>query len=205
MSARSHQDTTPDLAALIGSRICHDLVNPLGALGNGVELLEMTQEPSAELALMAQSVAQAQGMLRLFRLAFGAARADQQVTGQTLRAALDALASQGPHEIDSSTLTGQLPRTDARLIALLLLCCKSAMPWGGQITLAPDGQNWLIAARTRRLQLEAPLWQSLADPASPQPAPSPAQVHFALVRGALAASGRRLALRLRETTIDLSL
>jgi hypothetical protein len=31
----------PDIAALIGSRICHDLISPIGAIGNGVELLMM--------------------------------------------------------------------------------------------------------------------------------------------------------------------
>ncbi len=45
-------DLPTDLIALVGSRICHDLVSPLGAIGNGVELLAMAGAmPGPELAL----------------------------------------------------------------------------------------------------------------------------------------------------------
>ena len=70
----------PDLAALIGSRICHDLISPIGAIGNGVELLMMdgaAQTP--ELALIAESVANANARIRFFRLAFGANAAHQKI------------------------------------------------------------------------------------------------------------------------------
>ena len=40
----------PDLAALIGSRICHDLISPIGAIGNGVELLMMDGAAKTPLA-----------------------------------------------------------------------------------------------------------------------------------------------------------
>mgnify|MGYP000296592635 CR=1 FL=1 len=42
---------------LIGSRICHDLISPIGAIGNGVELLGLTGPPSPEVRLIADSVA----------------------------------------------------------------------------------------------------------------------------------------------------
>ncbi len=210
--------TTPpaDLAALIGSRICHDLVNPLGAIGNGVELLEMVQEPSPELALLAQSTAQAQATLRLFRLAFGAARADQHIPGRDMPALLNAALPAAPPRIETA-LPESLPRSDARLIALLMLCCQSALPWGGQVTLAgaedgarngtrngAGGVNWQITARAGRMRIDAALWRSLSDPAAPLPGLTPAQVHFALVPPALTASDRYLDLALAETAIDLS-
>ncbi len=189
---------TPDLTALIGSRICHDLVNPLGALGNGVELLQMLQEPSAELDLMAQSVAQAQGMVRLFRLAFGAAQADQQVTGREMRAVLDAMA---PLQIEAA-LPDEMPRSDARLMVLLLMCCQSALPRGGPVSLTGHAGAWTLTATGERLRIDPALWQTLGTPGA---APvSAAQVHFALVPGALAASGRRLAQDLSDQAITLS-
>lgn len=70
----------PDLAALIGSRICHDLISPIGAIGNGVELLMMdgaAQTP--ELALIAESVASADARIRFFRVAYGAASGNQRI------------------------------------------------------------------------------------------------------------------------------
>ncbi len=70
----------PDLAALIGSRICHDLISPIGAIGNGVELLMMDgAAKTPELALIAESVANANARIRFFRVAFGAAGGDQRI------------------------------------------------------------------------------------------------------------------------------
>jgi histidine phosphotransferase ChpT len=64
----------PDLAALIGSRICHDLISPIGAIGNGVELLLMEASGKGpELSLISESVAAANARIRFFRVAFGAA------------------------------------------------------------------------------------------------------------------------------------
>jgi len=49
-----------DLTALIGSRICHDLISPLGAIGNGVELLQLSgMGDSPEMALISESVTNA--------------------------------------------------------------------------------------------------------------------------------------------------
>ena len=62
-----------DLNALVGSRICHNLISPLGAISNGVELLNMTGANTApEVALIAESVENANARIRYFRVAFGA-------------------------------------------------------------------------------------------------------------------------------------
>ena len=61
-----------ELNDLIGSRICHDLISPLGAIGNGVELLTMsgmTEVP--EMTLISESVENANARIRFFRIAFG--------------------------------------------------------------------------------------------------------------------------------------
>jgi histidine phosphotransferase ChpT len=70
----------PDLAALIASRICHDLISPIGAIGNGVELLAM--EPGGErpeMALISESVANANARIRFFRVCFGQAASEQRI------------------------------------------------------------------------------------------------------------------------------
>ena len=70
----------PDLAALIASRICHDLISPIGAIGNGVELLAMEPGgPRPEMALISESVANANARIRFFRICFGQASSDQLV------------------------------------------------------------------------------------------------------------------------------
>lgn len=170
---------TADLAALVGSRLCHDLVSPLGAIGNGLELLQMSMEPSPELALVAEAVASAQARLRLFRLGFGAAFAGQSVAMTDLKQAFAALETSGRIRVQVA-LTAPLPRPQARRLALAALCAESALARGGQISVTP-GQ---IEAQGPRLRLEAPLWESLRT-GQPSPETTGASVHFAL----LAASG----------------
>ena len=63
-----------NIAALIGSRICHDLISPIGAINNGLELLEMTGTSSGpEMELISESVGNASARIRFFRIAYGAA------------------------------------------------------------------------------------------------------------------------------------
>ena len=66
------QETT--FATLIGSRICHDLISPIGAINNGIELIEMGSTASTpEMTLISESVVNASARIRYFRIAFGAA------------------------------------------------------------------------------------------------------------------------------------
>src|SRR5437879_6082903 len=66
---------------LVASRICHDLVSPVGAISNGVELMqEMGEDGGAEaIALVSTSAQQASIRLKCFRLAYGAAGTDKNV------------------------------------------------------------------------------------------------------------------------------
>ncbi|MEO0403208.1 MAG: histidine phosphotransferase, partial [Pseudomonadota bacterium] len=66
--------TNVNLAALIGSRICHDLISPIGAINNGLELLGMSdQRDGPEIDLISESVENASARIRFFRIAYGAA------------------------------------------------------------------------------------------------------------------------------------
>src|SRR3982751_3356808 len=65
-----------DLASLLCSRLCHDLMSPVGALNNGIELLADEQDPDMRdkcLELLAESARASANKLKFFRLAFGAA------------------------------------------------------------------------------------------------------------------------------------
>ena len=65
-----------DLAAMLCSRLCHDMLSPVGALNNGLELLAMEDDPemrSNVIALLEQSATTSTNKLKFFRLAFGAA------------------------------------------------------------------------------------------------------------------------------------
>ena len=117
----------PDLAALIASRICHDLISPIGAIGNGVELLAM--EPGGvrpEMALISESVANANARIRFFRICFGQASSDQRIARSEVASILGDL-SRGGRVGYAWTSPVDLSRREVRLAFLLLQCLESAL------------------------------------------------------------------------------
>src|SRR5215213_9213052 len=84
-----------DLASLLCSRLCHDLMSPVGALNNGMELLADEQDPDMRekcLELLNESARASANKLKFFRLAFGAAGGfGDLIDTREARAALDGL------------------------------------------------------------------------------------------------------------------
>jgi histidine phosphotransferase ChpT len=184
-------DPLPDFAALIGSRICHDLISPLGAIGNGVELLEMTAAGgSPEVALISESVANANARIRFFRVAFGAAGGGGSVAAAEIRSILAAITAGSRMKIDWQ-VAGDVPRPLAKLAFLALQCLETALAWGGEVTVTSHGGGWQAEARAARLNVDAALWSNLTA-AAPNPAIAPAQVQFALLPVEAKAQGRSL-------------
>jgi histidine phosphotransferase ChpT len=192
-----------DLAALIGSRICHDLISPIGAIGNGVELMMMEGGgQSAELSLISESVANANARIRYFRVAFGAASTDQRIARSEIMSILTDL-SRGGRLIYAWDSGPDLARRDVRLAFQLLLCLETAMAYGGRIRVEHSESSWQITAEAARLKADPVLWASLTDTRT-EVEIGPGQVQFALVPEELQRQGRRLVLALSETTIRLS-
>ncbi|WP_377505668.1 histidine phosphotransferase family protein [Octadecabacter sp. R77987] len=172
--------TRADISALVSSRICHDLVSPLGAIGNGVELLGMSGAPEGpELQLINESVENANARLRFFRIAFGAASADQVISRAEILATLSA-ASRGGRLAYEWRAQGDLPRRAVRAAFLLIQCIESAMAFGGQITVELQGDDWLITGESDRMNIDTDLWDSLTNTRARVPLSS-ALVQFALV------------------------
>ncbi|RUS63122.1 histidine phosphotransferase [Pseudorhodobacter sp. E13] len=190
-----------DLAALLGSRICHDLISPIGAIGNGVELLMMENNtPSPELALIAESVAAANARIRFFRVAFGLSGGDQRIGRPELTKTLADTTQGGRISIDWQR-PGDALRREAKLAFLAILCCESALAFGGRITITQEEAKWHIVAQAERLRIDADLWDSLSKPG---PELSPAQVHFALLPAELSVQDQRLRVQISDTEIKLS-
>src|SRR4030095_7146923 len=84
-----------DLASLLCSRLCHDLLSPVGALNNGLELMADEQDPEMRercLELLNESARASANKLKFFRLAFGAAGGfGENIDTREARAALDGL------------------------------------------------------------------------------------------------------------------
>jgi histidine phosphotransferase ChpT len=180
------------LAALIGSRICHDLVNPVGAIANGVELLQMGgAEPGGpELQLVADSVAQTAARLKFFRIAYGVA-SPAQMLGRTETELILTDAYSGGRLKVLWSVDADCPRAETKLAFLLLQCAEAAMPRGGEIEVWTAEGRWRIEARAPRLAVDPALWSLLEGAPLPE-ALKPGEVQFALAPRAAAAVGRRI-------------
>ena len=190
-----------DLAALIASRICHDLISPIGAIGNGVELLAMEGGKGPEMALIAESVANANARIRFFRICFGAAGGDQRLSRSEILSVLADLSRGGRLSFDWTSPT-DLPRREVRLAFLLLQCVETALAYGGKVQVTCDDHGWTIPAEAPRLKIDPALWEVLTDPRAPDVIGA-GQVHFALVPEELARQGRRLVTEISETALRL--
>lgn len=175
-------DLTPtDFSTRVGSRICHDLINPLGAISNGLELLELAglASGSEEMALVSGSVQSAIARLQLLRFAFGDANPDQRCSGQEVAKILSDNARDGRHSYAWGA-TGDLARYDVRIAVLALMCVQSALPLGGLIYVSFDGAQWCVNATHDRVTLDPAVWGPLASGHSPATV-SAGLVHFALL------------------------
>jgi len=170
---------SPDFSALIGSRICHDLVNPISAIGNGIELMIMGGAArSPELALIEESVANANARIRFFRIAFGSGSDRRIARGEVLSILSDM--TQGAR----------------------IQCFETVMPYGGTLAVAQGADGWQITGRSSRFRVDEALWARLARPEA-QTDVAPAHVQFALLPLGVADIGRRLGLERTETEIRL--
>ena len=193
----------PDLVALLGSRICHDLISPIGAISNGVELLMMDGGAMGpEIALIAESVANANARIRFFRVAFGASGADQRIGRPEVLSILSDLTRGGRLTIDWRG-PADLPRREVKLAFLLIQCLETAMAFGGRITVDMVDGRWTLNGAAAKLKLDADLWAHLSDPGARGDVTA-AQVHFALVPGELSRQNRRLKATLTPTEIGLA-
>ena len=194
--------STVDLAGLVGSRLCHDLVSPLGAVGNGVELLQMTGGgPGPELDLIRDGVETASAKLRFYRVAFGAGGAQQVSLGELGRVAADG--RRGGRVTISWGADGTAPRSEARLAFLAILCIESALPAGGRAEIARGKGRWVVSGDGPKVRCEPSMWALLS--AGPTPADlDPARVHFAFAAAAASTLGVKLDVTASEGGVSIA-
>lgn len=194
------------MAALVGSRICHDLISPIGAIANGVELMELApaggaSSSGAELALISQSVDSANARIRFFRLAFGAAGDGSAVARPEVLSIIEALNGASRLRVDWQT-GPDLPRGLVKLGFLAILAAESGLPYGGEVTVTtPAPGRMCLVARASRTRFDAALWSRLTDRsfgADPEGL-RPAEVQFALFPDEVRRQGRQPRLDLTET------
>jgi histidine phosphotransferase ChpT len=170
MSGASSSGPAPDaleLAALLCSRVCHDLISPVGAIVNGLEVLDDNPKPEDRdfaLDLIRKSAKTASARLQFCRLAFGAAgSAGAQIDlgdAQTM--------ARGHIEDGKTTIAWNLPRlllpkNRVKLLLNMMVIAQHTIPRGGTLTVDPIGEGEAMSFRVTASGLNARLPQNIAD------------------------------------------
>lgn len=194
--------TSPDVAALVGARLCHDLISPIGAIGNGLELLQLSAGPApAELALVNESLANALAKLRFFRVAFGPADAQARQSIEEAAQLTDAM-FHGRLTVGWPARGRDMDRPLARILYLAILCLERSLPMGGHVRISQTGGSFALAVDGRRTAPPEAHWAHVTA-GTPVPDLKPDSVQFALLRSAIEASGRRIEPSFGETSVSL--
>jgi len=193
-----------DLAALISSRICHDLISPLGAISNGLELLSMTgQANSPEFDLLNSSIENANSKIRFFRIAYGRTPHGSSLSQGEVRAVLGDYFQTS--RISANWIPGrEIQRREAKIAFLAIQCLESALPYGGEITVTLDSTRWHVSADAPKLRRIDAAWNMLTGQDSEE------EVDAALVQFAVLAELARfrvppLEVSFSDTRIEISL
>ena len=153
-----------DFASLLCSRLCHDLMSPVGALNNGIELLADETDPDMRekcLELLADSARASANKLKFFRLAFGAAGGfGEEVDTHEAEAALEGLfGAERRIELGWVVDDDKLPKGAVKLLLNLALLAGDALVRGGRLDVGAETRDGDDRARGPR--------RGAADPARP--------------------------------------
>jgi histidine phosphotransferase ChpT len=170
MSGTPSPDSAPDaleLAALLCSRVCHDLISPVGAIVNGLEVLDDNPKPDDRefaLDLIRKSAKIASARLQFCRLAFGAAGS----AGAQIDLGDAQNMAKGHFEDGKITLAWNLPRlllpkNRVKLLLNLLVIAQQTIPRGGVLTVDSLGEGEAMGFRITATGLNARVSQPVAD------------------------------------------
>lgn len=133
--------TSVELASLMCSRLCHDLLSPIGALSNGIELLVDEKDPEMRqrcFELLEQSAKASADKLKFFRLAFGAAGGfGDHVDAQEPHAVIAALAGE-KIRLNWHVAERGLPKTAVKVLLNLSAIGIDALVRGGTLDVGAE-------------------------------------------------------------------
>lgn len=153
---------SPRVIELLASKICHDLVSPVGAISNGVEFWQEMGEESAEesMGLIAHSASQAALGLQTFRLAYGAGGSEKHIGLSDINKAISAYLDTERHkitwDINNEELDGILPIGFCKTLLNVLILIADITPKGANITLTntPNKADVKIEASADMVRLK---------------------------------------------------
>jgi histidine phosphotransferase ChpT len=155
-----------DLAALLCSRVCHDLISPVGAIVNGLEVLAEEKDEETKtfaLDLIKKSAGTASAKLQFCRIAFGAAGS----AGAQIDLGDAETITRGFFEDDRTKLVWNLPRVllpknQVKLLLNILLIAGQAIPRGGSLTVDPIGAGESMGFKVKAAGVNAKVPSAVA-------------------------------------------
>lgn len=159
-----------DFASLLCSRLCHDLLSPVGALNNGLELLSDEHDPEMRarcLDLLNESARASANKLKFFRLAFGAAGGfGDSVDAREAKAAIEGMFGEtGRIEIGWMVEPATLSKSAIKVLLNLALIAGDALVRGGRLDIGAEqtasGTEMVVRAEGPRLVLDPELRRAL--------------------------------------------
>ena len=155
-----------DFASLLCSRLCHDMLSPVGALNNGIELLADEHDPEMRgkvLELLSDSARASANKLKFFRLAFGAAGGfGDQVDAREAKTAIEGVFGGGGRiQLGWLVEDATLSKPAIKLLLNLALIAGDALVRGGRLDVGAETANGVteiaIRAEGDRLVLDPEL------------------------------------------------
>ncbi len=144
-----------DLAALLCSRICHDLISPISALNNGMEVLSDEDDPEMRahaLNLIEMSGRQASIKLQFARMAYGASStAAEGLDLEEARALLENMFSDGKVRLEWRAPVRVADKALVKVLLNLALIARDAIPRGGELAIvaAFEGEKCSLTLTAR--------------------------------------------------------
>lgn len=164
-----------DLASLLCSRLCHDLMSPVGALNNGIELMADEQDPDMRdrcVELLSDSAKATANKLKFFRLAFGAGGGfGDLIDANEARVALEGIfGAERRIELGWMVADEKLSKGAMKLLLNLALIAGDALVRGGRLDIGAEttssGLEIAIRGEGPRVMLDAGLRDMLTSGAS---------------------------------------
>lgn len=155
------------MSALLSSRVCHDLINPVGAIGSGLDVLDDPEMDAsmrgAALDLIKSGARKAVALLAFARLAYGAGGAyGAEVSLEEAQKALSDVFEFAKADLDWRLGTGAAPKEKVKTILILAHAAADCVPRGGTVVVAGDMGGVEITATGKKAMLQDDLKKALA-------------------------------------------
>lgn len=148
------------LSALMSSRVCHDLINPVGALASGLEVLnDPSTDPdmrAAALDLIKASAEKSVALLKYARLAYGAAGGrGAELAFDEAKNVLEGMFAFTKASLQWAVPSGQRPKEEVRAVLVFALAAADCVPRGGVVTVSGRDGSYEVRADGPRVMVQA--------------------------------------------------